>query len=158
METWPMTEARRRLPLLFERARGGEWQLVGRRGRPEAVVASAADLDALLSSPYRFHPELVFGESSVGAWLPEVEAHASGPTVEEAMADLADVMVEYAEDWQDHLRSAPNHRSRAGYVRRIQLAGDAAGVLALLERDADAAGGAAGTPGAGTATEEAAAP
>jgi prevent-host-death family protein len=148
METWPMTEARRRLPALFEKARGGEWQLVGRRGRPEAVVAGAADLDEVLSSPYRFHPELVFGEGSVGAWLPELEAHGSGASVENALADLADVMVEYAEDWQDHLRSAPNHRPRAGYVRRIQLAGDAAGVLALLDRDADASGPGVSDPGA----------
>ncbi len=136
METWPMTEARRRLPTLFEKARAGEWQLVGRRGRPEAVIAGAADLDELLGAAYRFHPELVFGEGTVGAWLPELETHAAGATVEDALADLADVMVEYAEDWQDHLHGAPNQRPRAGYVRRIQLAGDAAGVLALLERDA----------------------
>jgi prevent-host-death family protein len=159
METWPMTEARRQLPLLFERARSGEWQLVGRRGRPEAVVAGAADLDALLSSPYRFHPELVFGEDRVGVWLPELEVHAAGSTVDEAMADLTEVMVEYAEDWQDHLHSVPNHYKRAGYVRRVQLAGDAAGVLTLLQRDADASSADfdAGATASGPAAEEAAA-
>ena len=145
METWPMTEARRQLPTLFEKARGGEWQLVGRRGRPEAVIAGAADIDNLLSSTYRFHPELVFGDQSVGAWLPELRTHATGATLDEALGELADVMVEYADDWQDHLRLAANHRPLAGYVRRIQLAGDVAGVLAMLERDADATGGPAGS-------------
>ena len=36
METWPMTAARAAIPpTLIEKARGGEWQLVGRRGRAE---------------------------------------------------------------------------------------------------------------------------
>jgi prevent-host-death family protein len=146
METWPMTEARRQLPTLLEKARGGEWQLLGRRGRPEAVIAGAVELDDLLSATYRFHPELVFGEGSVGAWLPELETHATGATLDEALAELADVMVEYAQDWQGHLHRAANHRPRAGYVRRIQLAGGVAGVLAMLERDADGAGASGGPP------------
>lgn len=149
METWPMTEARRRLPTLLERARSGEWQILGRRGRPEAVIAGAAEIDDLLSSAYRFHPELVVGDDIVGAWLPELETHATGATLDEALAELADVMIEYAEDWQDHLRLAANHRRRAGYVRRIQLAGEAEGVLALLQRDADAES----TTGEATAAE-----
>lgn len=144
METWPMTEARRQLPALLEKARGGEWQLVGRRGRPEAVIAGAAEIDDLLSSSYRFHPELVFSDQGVGAWLPELATHAMGATLDEALAELADVMVEYAEDWQADLRLTVNHRPRAGYVRRIQVAGDVGGVLAMLERDADAAKGAGG--------------
>ena len=103
------------------------------------MIAGAAEIDDLLGAAYRFHPEFVFGDQNVGAWLPELEVHALGATLDEALAELADVVVEYAEDWQSDLRLAPNHRARAGYVRRVQIAGGAAGVLAMLERDADVA-------------------
>jgi hypothetical protein len=134
-----MTEARRHLPALLDKARGGEWQLIGRRGRSEAVLANVAELDELLSTTYRFRPEVDFAEQGVGIWLPELETHGVGATLDDALADLADAMVEYAADWVDHLRHAANHRPRAGYVRRIQLAGDAPGVVVMLGRDADAA-------------------
>jgi prevent-host-death family protein len=140
METWPMTEARQMLPSLVERARAGAWQLVGRRGRPEAVIAGASDLEEVLALAYRFHPEVILGEGAAEVWLPELETHADAATLDEALTELADVMVEYAEDWQDHLRIAANHRPRAGFVRRIQIAGDASGVLAMLDRDADVEG------------------
>ncbi len=134
-----MTEARRQFPALLEKARHGEWQLIGRRGRSEAVLASAAELDELLRTTYRFRPEVDLAEQGVGVWLPELETHGAGATLDEALADLADAMVEYAEDWVDHLRHAVNHAPRAGYVRRIQMAGDVAGVLAMLDRDSDTA-------------------
>lgn len=31
---------------------------------------------------------------------------------------------EYAEDWQDHLLDAPNHRENSGLVRLISLSDD----------------------------------
>jgi len=139
-----MTEARRQLPALLDKARSGEWQLIGRRGRSEVVLANVADLDELLCTVYRFHPEVDFAEQGVGIWLPELETHGVGAGIDDALDDLADAMVEYAADWVDHLRHAVNHRPRAGYVRRIQLAGDVIGVLAMLERDADAASEAGG--------------
>ena len=133
-----MTEARRQLPALLDRARDGEWQLIGRRGRSEAVLANAAELDELLGTMYRFHPEVDLAEQGVGVWLPELETHGVGPSLDEALADLVDVMLEYAADWVTGLRHSANHGPRHGYVRRIQLAGDVDGVLAMLERDADA--------------------
>ena len=146
-----MTEARRHLPALLDQARGGEWPLIGRRGRSEAVLASVAELDELLSAAYRFHPEVDFAEQGVGVWLPELETHGVGATLDDALADLADAMVDYAADWVDHLRHTVNHQLRAGYVRRIQLAGDAPGVVTMLGRDADAAS-AAGDADEGTET------
>lgn len=141
METWPMTEARAQLPTLLDRVRHGRWQLIGRRGRAEAVIADAAEVDALLATAWRFSPEVFVEAGAVGVYLSELELHALGASLDEALAALADAMLEYAEDWEEHLRTAPNHRGRAGYVRRIQLAGDAAGVVSLLARDAESASG-----------------
>jgi prevent-host-death family protein len=138
METWPMTEARAQLPTLLEKVRGGHWQIIGRRGRPEVVVAEAGEMEALLAPVFRFRPEVDIDDGEVGIYLYELDVHGVGDTLDEALNDLAEVMLEYAEDWVDQLRHAPNHAHRAGYVRRIEIAGDTAGVMALLNADADA--------------------
>jgi prevent-host-death family protein len=132
METWPMTEARAQLPTLLERVRHGKWQLIGRRGRPEAVVASAAEVEDLLAACYSFSPEVFIEEDEVGIYLMELDVHGVGATLQEAEDDLIEAALEYVEDWEDHLHAAPNHRSNAGYVRRLELAGDAAGVRRVL--------------------------
>lgn len=138
METWPMTEARAQLPTLLEKVRGGHWQLIGRRGRPEVVVAEAGEMEALLAPVFRFRPEVDIDDGEVGIYLYELDVHGVGDTLDEALNDLAEVMIEYAEDWVDHLRHAPNHAPRTGYVRRIEIAGDTQGVVAMLNADADA--------------------
>jgi hypothetical protein len=138
METWTVTEARRQLPSLLDKAQQGRWQAIGRRGRREAILASADEIGTLLGAGYRFHPQVIVGEHDIGLWLPELDTHASAPTLGEALRELADVMLEYAEDWEEHLRHAANHRDNLGYVRRIELAGDVDGVVALLNVDAEA--------------------
>jgi len=132
METWPMTEARRQLPTLLDKVRDGRWQLIGRRGRPEAVVAGAAQLAELLGACCPFSPEVFVEEDEVGIYLTELDVHGVGATLREAEDDLLEAALEYVEDWEDHLYAAPNHRRNVGYVRRIELAGDAAGVRRVL--------------------------
>ena len=78
METWPMTEARRQLPTLLDKVRGGRWQLIGRRGRPEAVVADAAQLAELLGACCPFAPEVFIEEGEVGIYLTELDVHGVG--------------------------------------------------------------------------------
>jgi len=132
METWPMTEARRQLPALLDKVRNGRWQLIGRRGRPEAVVADAAQLAELLGACCPFSPEVFIEADEVGIYLTGLEVHGVGATLQEAEDDLLEAALEYVEDWEDHLYAAPNHRGNMGYVRRIELAGDAAGVRRVL--------------------------
>ncbi|MGD0998076.1 MAG: hypothetical protein ABR941_07125 [Thermoleophilia bacterium] len=138
METWTVTEARRQLPSLLDKAREGRWQLIGRRSRREIILADAEEVSALLGTCYRFHPEVIVSEVDVGLWLPELNTHAVAATLDEALQELADVMLGYAEEWEEQLRHAVNHRANIGYVRRIELAGDADGVVAMLNLDAEA--------------------
>ena len=138
METWTVTEARRQLPSLLDKAREGRWQLIGRRSRREIILADADEVSALLGTCYRFHPEVIVSEADVGLWLPELNTHAVAATLDEALQELADVMLGYAEEWEEQLRHAVNHRDNIGYVRRIELAGDADGVVAMLNLDAEA--------------------
>lgn len=145
MEKWQIAEAGKDFSGLVERVRDGDWQLIGDAGRAEVVVANAAQLIDLLAGSYRFRPSVSESESSgCEVWLPEIGRHASGDTRAAALQALALDMLGYAEEWERG-SGGGELRPLAGYVCRIQLAGDAAGVLAMLERDA-AADGAAPAP------------
>jgi len=49
---------------------------------------------------------------------------ADGGTFEEAITDMVAALREYAEDWQDHLLHASNHRDNWGLVQMISLSSD----------------------------------
>lgn len=140
METWQTTEAGRHFRTLLERVRRGEWQLIGRRGRAEAVLADAGEISDLLGAGYRFRPKAALGEQGAEIWLPEVGTHVVGATLEDARRELAEALIGFASDWEEHRRHTADQSLKAGYVRRIQLAGDQTGVLAMLDRDAEAEG------------------
>jgi hypothetical protein len=140
VETWQTAEAGRHFQTLLEGVRRGEWQLVGETDRAEAVLAGAEEVSDLLRAGYSFRPKTAFGERGTEIWLPEVGAHAVGATLDEARAELADAMIRFASDWEEHRRHTADQSLKAGYVRRIQLAGDQTAVLAMLDRDAQAEG------------------
>ena len=49
-------------------------------------------------------------------------AHRGGRrTFDEAIDDLVQAAREYAEDWNDHLLLAPNHRGNWGLVQLVEL-------------------------------------
>jgi len=140
VETWQTTEAGRHFRTLLEGVRRGEWQHVAESGRAEAVLADAQEIGDLLRAGYRFRPKTAFGERGTEIWLPEVAAHAVGATLEDARRELAEAMIRFASDWEEHRRQTSDQSLKAGYVRRIQLAGDQTGVLAMLDRDAQSEG------------------
>jgi hypothetical protein len=153
MEKWQIAEAGKGLPALVERVRDGEWQLIGDAGRAEVVLANAAQLIDLLAGSYRFRPSISESESpGCEVWLPEIGLHATGETREAALQELALHMLDYAQEWEQGGSGGGQLRLLAGYVRRVQLAGDAPAVLAMLERDA-AADGSAPSPAPAAETD-----
>lgn len=49
---------------------------------------------------------------------------SEGATVDDALADLALSLREYAEDWEARLQSAPNHRDNWALVQLVKLSSD----------------------------------
>lgn len=49
---------------------------------------------------------------------------SEGADVERALEDLVLSLREYAEDWADHLKDAPNHRDAWALVQLVQLSSD----------------------------------
>jgi hypothetical protein len=139
VEKWQIAEAGKDLPELVERVRDGDWQLIGDAGRAEVVLANAEQLVDLLAGSYRFRPSVSeAGAAGCEVWLPELGLHAAGESREAAFHELALRMLDYAVAWEQRGGAIGQLNLPAGYVRRVQLAGDAPGVLALLQRDAAA--------------------
>ena len=57
-------------------------------------------------------------------FLPGLPLAAEGATFDEAIGEMVQVLREYAEDWQDRLRTAPNHADNWGLVQLIALSDD----------------------------------
>jgi hypothetical protein len=49
---------------------------------------------------------------------------ADASSFDDVIADMVAALREYPEDWQDHLRVAPNHREDWGLVQLIELSTD----------------------------------
>jgi hypothetical protein len=136
VETWETGEAGRHFQTLFDGTMRGDWQIVGREGRPEAVLAEVSELIDLLGGNYAFRPTAGVNEGQAEMWLPEIGLHASAATLEEARWELADAMLRFAQAWADQAAAMSGRIVSNGYTRRILLAGDAERVLAMIDRDA----------------------
>ena len=132
MVRWQMSEARKDFSTLVEQASRGEWQLVGRRGRAEVLLADAAEIAELLAAAFPFAPEVFVEESGVEIWLPELEVYGQGSTLAQAQDDLVEAALDFVDAWEAQLRAAPNQRHKSGHARRQQLVHDRADVAEAL--------------------------
>ena len=57
-------------------------------------------------------------------FFPGLPLLAEGDSVSDAVDDAVAVLREYAEDWVDHLGSAPNHADNWGLVQLVSLSSD----------------------------------
>jgi hypothetical protein len=57
-------------------------------------------------------------------FIPGLPIAADGATFDEAVTEMVDAVREYAQDWQDHLLNAANHRENWGLVQLISLSDD----------------------------------
>ena len=89
------------------------------------VVMNAADLRADLS---RLRPANAVVSAEGGGWsavLPGTPVAGEGESFDAAVDDLVVALREYAEDWNDRLHRAPNHRSQRPLVVLVELSDDA---------------------------------
>jgi hypothetical protein len=111
-------------------------EVIERNHERDVVLANASEYRRFLEAQAPFHVEIHPGEESVAAWIRGLPVHAEGDSVDEAIGELAQALVDYASTWEKHLRTAPNHRDNVGYVRRVQLEGSVGAVREMLESDA----------------------
>lgn len=117
------TDARTHLKDLLDAAERGRVATV----RRDAVRTAVVDVNRLRSSLASLSPSRAQVVAEAGGWsvfIPGLPIAADGATFDEAVAEMIDALREYADDWQDRLLDAPNHRNNWALVQLISLSDD----------------------------------
>jgi Antitoxin of toxin-antitoxin, RelE / RelB, TA system len=117
------SEARSKLRCVLDSAREGLVTTVIRDNQRFVVVAA----DALAQDLRRLLPAQAVVVAEGGGWaayIPGLPVHGDADTLDAAIDDLIDGLREYAEDWNDHLHTAPNHAGHRSLVELVELSDD----------------------------------
>lgn len=117
------SEARSKLRCVLDSAREGLVTTVIRDNQRFVVVAA----DALAQDLRRLLPSQAVVVAEGGGWaayIPGVPVHGDADTLDDAIDDLIDGLREYAEDWNDHLHTTPNHAQHRSLVELVELSDD----------------------------------
>jgi predicted RNase H-like HicB family nuclease len=117
------TDARNNLKNLLDAAESGQVATL-RRDSATMVVIDATSLQQFLVSVVRSRAQVVQEAGGWSVFIPGLPVAADGATFDEAIGEMIDALREYAEDWQDHLLHAANHRGNWGLVQLISLSSD----------------------------------
>lgn len=112
-------EARDNQKVLLDRAEAGVVTVV-HRNRP-VVMTSRDAFDAVLAVQAPFSVNVSVLPDQVSMWIDGLPTHAVAPTLDEAEDAFLDALVEYAVDWVEELRFAPNHKQHYSLVQRILI-------------------------------------
>jgi len=117
------SDARAHLKDLLDAAERGRVATV-RRESVSAAVLDAARLRHFLATVVPSRAKVVAEDGGWSVFIPGLPIAADGPTFGEAIDEMVEALREYAEDWQDRLLDAPNHRDNWGLVQLISLSDD----------------------------------
>ncbi|MGW6280388.1 hypothetical protein [Kribbella sp. NPDC055071] len=101
-------------------------------GRPATVIrdtrrVAAVDADRLVHFLTSVRPsgaQVVAENDGWSIFIPGLPVAADGATLDQAAVEMVDALRDYAEEWSDHLRLAPNHAENWGLVQIVALASD----------------------------------
>jgi predicted RNase H-like HicB family nuclease len=118
------SDARAHLKDLLDAAERGQVATV-RRDSARSAVVDVARLRHFLAPLIPSRAEVVAEGGGWSVFIPGLPVAADGETFEVAITEMVDALREYAEDWQERLADAPNHRENWGLVQLISLSDDA---------------------------------
>jgi predicted RNase H-like HicB family nuclease len=117
------SDARAHLKDLLDAAARG-WVATVRRESASAAVLDAARLRHFLATVVPSRAQVVPEAGGWSVFIPGLPIAADGATFDAAIEEMVAALREYAEDWQDRLLDAPNHRDNWGLVQLISLSDD----------------------------------
>ncbi|MFC8044542.1 prevent-host-death protein [Nocardia sp. NPDC057353] len=119
-----MHSARDNFSQMLTAAEQGNLAVVSRKGQDSALV-QVGRLRSLLAQIIRQHePQVVREDGNWVAYLPGLPLAVEESDFDTAIAALIEAMREYADDWQDHLHAALNHRHNVDFVQFVELSTD----------------------------------
>ena len=119
------TDTRNRLKEVLDTADRGVPVGVERHGRRAVVMDLALLYELLADSPRLRRPEAVAEGGGWSVYLPGTPVAADGADLDEAAEEFVVALREYAEDWVERLRFAPNHAQHWPLVHFVSLSSDA---------------------------------
>lgn len=117
------TQARAQLRDVLDAAHTGRLATVT-RDRERFAVVDAATLRRQLSAARPSGAVVAAEGGGWSAFIPGIPVHGEGDTFDDAVADLAEALRDYAEDWNERLLDAPNHRDNWALVALVELSDD----------------------------------
>lgn len=117
------TEARAHLKDLLDAAERGHVATV-RRDTARTAVVDVERLRSALATLSALRAKVVAEADGWSVFIPGLPIAADGATFDEAIAEMIVALREYAEDWQERLLDAPNHRNNWGLVQLVGLSND----------------------------------
>jgi predicted RNase H-like HicB family nuclease len=117
------TEARAHLKDLLDAAERGRVATV-RRDSARTAVVDVERLRYFLASIVPSRAQVVAEGGGWSVFIPGLPVAADGANFDEAITEMIDALREYAEDWQERLLDAPNHRDNWGLVQLISHSDD----------------------------------
>jgi predicted RNase H-like HicB family nuclease len=117
------TEARAHFKDLLDAAERGRVATV----RREAATTAVVDVERLRSSLASLSKPRARVVAEAGGWsvfIPGLPIAADGATYDDAITEMITALREYADDWQERLLDAPNHRDNWALVQLIGLSND----------------------------------
>lgn len=118
------SEARQRFRQVLDAARSGVVTSLEREGEIYVVVPAKRQRESLAA----LRPSNAQVAAEGGGWaviLPGLPLHGDGETFDDAIDDAIEALREYAEDWNDRLRLAPNHHQNRPVVELVELSTNA---------------------------------
>jgi predicted RNase H-like HicB family nuclease len=117
------SDARAHLKNLLDAAERGRVATV-RRDSASAAVLDVVRLQHFLAAVVPSRAQVVPEADGWSVFIPGLPIAADGATFDGAIEEMVQALREYAEDWQDRLLDAPNHRDNWGLVQLISLSDD----------------------------------
>lgn len=117
------TQTRAQLRDVLDAAHSGRVATVARDRERFAVI----DADTLRRQLFTARPSGAVIAAEAGGWsafLPGIPVHGEGETLDHAVDDLIEALRDYAEDWNERLLDAPNHRGNWALAALVELSDD----------------------------------
>ena len=115
--------ARANFKALIDAAEDGRPALVSRDATTTALVDSDR-FRTFLAGTATSNAQVVAEDGGWSILFPGLPIAADGSTLEAALENSIDALREYADDWCERLRTAPNHAQNWALVQLIQLSTD----------------------------------
>lgn len=122
--SYSFAQAKESLETILDSSERGGLSVIGRPGRTLAVVVNGEKFRQFLAQTIGPNAQVVNQADLWTVCLPGLPFAAEATKLDDALADLIEALREYADDWEDQLHLASNHRENWALTQLVELSSD----------------------------------